>query len=237
MSLLYRIIEFLIERFATISYVILWILLIGLCLWSAKDSNKDYVSSEEMIPNKRDTIICLKEQSAKSLTESNVQSEEIDSNLNIVNLHEKEKMEKKKISKGSLTDILVRKCPTPKNSKKSKSYSVQKADSKYVNNKKLPKDASSSKENIAFKETGFGYLTVSLENAYEYGYGYVIIDGNFWKKDEYNTTPLKILLPVGNHKVQVQRDGFVTSPEYVTISVEKDAEKQVSFILVPKTNE
>ena len=91
MSLLYRIIEFLIERFATISYIILWILLIGLCLWSAKDSNKDYVSSEEMIPNKRDTIICLKEQSAKSLTESNVQSEEIDSNLNIVNLHEKEK--------------------------------------------------------------------------------------------------------------------------------------------------
>ena len=236
MSSLYRIFEFLKDRFETISYVTLWILLIGLCLWSTKDSNRDYDFTEETIPNEIDTINFLKEQKTKSLIESNINLTEIDSNLDKRILVEDLTVEKKNINKSSSTDILVRKSPTPKESKKSKSDAIHKADPKYANNKKLSKDASSSKEIIAFKETGFGYLTITLENVYEYGYGYVVIDSKLWQQDEYNTTPLKIMLPVGNHKVEVKRDGFVSSPEHVTISIEKDVEKRVSFSLIPKKN-
>jgi hypothetical protein len=74
-----------------------------------------------------------------------------------------------------------------------------------------------------FKETGFGVINVVLKNAHEYGYGYVFINGSIWQKEGYSTTPLKIKLPVGSHKIEVKREGFHSSPVDTMVNIEKDA--------------
>lgn len=214
----------------------LFILLLLICLWSLKVPNRDQAFSEEVMLNKIDTTDFLKEQEAESWRESNIKLTEFDKNLDTGNSVEEEKVEKRNIDRSSSNDILVQKFLKLKEIDKFESQAIQKADPKYVNNKKSPRDTSYSKEFSAFKEKGFGYLSITLANAHEYGYGYVTIDGSLWQQGEQNTTPLKIKLPVGNHRVEVKRDGFVSSPEYKSIFIEKNVEKRVSFILIPEKN-
>ncbi|MBN2011656.1 hypothetical protein JW960_20165 [candidate division KSB1 bacterium] len=79
----------------------------------------------------------------------------------------------------------------------------------------------------------YGQLAITLANAHEYGFAYVYIDHQLWKLGDYNTTPLKIELPVGKHVVSVKRENFSCSPTDTTIYVEKATVKQVQFNLIP----
>jgi hypothetical protein len=229
----YRII-LLLKRFETVIFVTLFILLLSFCLWSLKVPNKNQAFSEEVILNKIDTTDFLKEQEEESWRENNVKLIEIDKNLYHEKSVEEEKVEQSNIDRSSSNDILVQQFPKPKDLDTLEPQTIQKVNPKYVSNKKSKRGTSYSEEFSAFKEKEFGYLTIILENAHEYGYGYVAIDGNLWQQGEYNTTPLKITLPAGNHKVEVKRDGFVSSPKYVNIFIEKNVEKRISFTLIPK---
>jgi hypothetical protein len=84
---------------------------------------------------------------------------------------------------------------------------------------------------------GFGTLTIILANAMEVGYGYVYINGELWQQGQYNTTPLKIELPVGSTRVTVKRNGFIASPADTLIMVEANMAKKISFILTPNKND
>ena len=90
------------------------------------------------------------------------------------------------------------------------------------------------KINYIFPEKTYGSLIVTLKNAFEYGYGYVYIDNNIWQEGGNNTTPLKIKLLTGNHKIEIKRTNFSCSPTDTTILIEKDIEKRISFTLVPE---
>lgn len=224
------------KGFEAVIFVIVFILLFLICLWSLKDPNRDQAYSEEVKLNKIDTSDFLKEQETESWNDSNIELTKIGENLDTVNSVEEETVENRNIDVNSSKNILVQQFPKLKKRDKLKPQAIQKAVPKYVSNKKSKQDASYSKKFSALKEKELGCLTVILGNAREYGYGYVAIDGNLWQQGEYNTTPLKITLPVGNHKVEVKRDGFVSSPMYATIFIEKDVEKQVAFTLIPNKN-
>ena len=83
-------------------------------------------------------------------------------------------------------------------------------------------------------ERGYGELSVVLTNAAEYGFAYVFINDVLWNKGGYNTTPIKITLPVGRYKVSVQRENFSCTPTDTTIIIGKDDKKQLSFTLIPR---
>lgn len=89
--------------------------------------------------------------------------------------------------------------------------------------------------NHDFTKIEYGKVAVSLKNAFEYGFGFVYIDGRIWPEKR-NTTPLEINLPVGLHKVEVKRDGFVASPVDTTIEVKSKVKVYVSFLLSKKEN-
>jgi len=75
-----------------------------------------------------------------------------------------------------------------------------------------------------------GSVAVSLSNAAEFGFAYVYIDGKPWEGNS-KTTPLEVELPVGVHKISVNRDGFTASPEEQVVNVESQKTKFVSFTL------
>ena len=50
-----------------------------------------------------------------------------------------------------------------------------------------------------------GKVAISLKNAFEFGFGYVYVDGKIWH-DKHNTTPLEISLEAGPHRIEVRRD-------------------------------
>lgn len=78
-----------------------------------------------------------------------------------------------------------------------------------------------------------GKVAVSIKNAFEFGFGYVYVDGKIWQK-KHNTTPLEVNLEVGSHKIAVRREGFVTIPADTTIVVDKNRTQFVSFKLTKK---
>jgi hypothetical protein len=82
-----------------------------------------------------------------------------------------------------------------------------------------------------FDELKYGYLSVTVSNALQYGYGYVHIDGKLWQDNESNTTPLRLKLPVGLHQIEVKREDFFCIPADTSIFVDENTEKLVSFRL------
>jgi len=79
----------------------------------------------------------------------------------------------------------------------------------------------------------YGKIAVSLKNAFEFGFGYVYVDGKIWQ-EKHNTTPLEVNLEVGSHKIEVRREGFVNIPADTTIVVGKNTTQFVSFRLTKK---
>jgi len=75
-----------------------------------------------------------------------------------------------------------------------------------------------------------GKVAVSLKNAFEFGFGYVYVDGKIWQK-KHNTTPLEVNLEAGSHKIEVRREGFVTIPADTTIVVGTNRTHFISFRL------
>ena len=82
-----------------------------------------------------------------------------------------------------------------------------------------------------FNNIEFGKVAISLKNAFEFGFGFVYVDGKIWQ-EKHNTTPLELSLEVGPHKIEVRRDGFVALPSDTTIVVAKDTKEFTSFRLL-----
>ncbi len=82
-----------------------------------------------------------------------------------------------------------------------------------------------------FSAIEFGKVAISLKNAFEFGFGYVYVDGKIWH-EKHNTTPLELRLEVGPHKIEVRRDGFVALPADTTIVVAKNSKEFASFRLI-----
>jgi len=224
------------SRFETVIFIMLFILLLVGCLWSLKTPDRNTILMEEVVQNKLDTTNFSKELEAEKWIEDDINS--IDSNLKLNRADSTDggKEEDRTVDSGRSNEIFDQQFSKIKKSDKLESQPILVAEEKSIKRKKLPRGPSYSAEIPVVKETGFGNLTITLANAHEYGYAYVAIDDKLWQQGEYNTTPLKIRLPVGNHKVEVRRDGFVSSPAHTAIFIEKDVEKRVSFILSPKKN-
>jgi serine/threonine protein kinase len=75
---------------------------------------------------------------------------------------------------------------------------------------------------------GHGEVAVVLENAAQYGYAYVSIDGSDGKNQ---TTPWRAKLPVGRHKIRAFRDGFETVPIDTVVNVPLNREIVITFRL------
>jgi hypothetical protein len=206
------------------------------CLWSLKTPNRNTALTEEVALNKIDSTDFKKEQEAESWKKNGIKLTDINHNLDAGNLAKPNRKEENNIDTGSKNEIFVQQSPKPKERNKAEYQPILKAKTKSVNNSKLSRSTSQSNQFQILKEKEFGYLTITLANAHEYGYGYVAVDGKLWQQGEYNTTPLRIKLPIGYHRVEVKRDGFVCSPEYKSVFIEKNVEKRVSFILIPENN-
>ena len=87
-----------------------------------------------------------------------------------------------------------------------------------------------SESTITFdaEKIGYGQLAVVLENAFQFGYAFVSVDG---KESKNQTTPFRVKLPVGRHKVRVSREGFVAVPNDTIVHVALDQEVVVPFRL------
>jgi serine/threonine protein kinase len=84
------------------------------------------------------------------------------------------------------------------------------------------------RHDFGFVETG--KVAISLKNAAEYGFGYVYVDDKLWDGRS-NTTPLEIELPVGKHKIQVQRQGFTAWPPETLVNVRAGETVHTAFRL------
>ncbi|MFQ5751159.1 MAG: protein kinase [bacterium] len=84
--------------------------------------------------------------------------------------------------------------------------------------------------NHDFSVVELGRVAISLENAFEVGFGYLYVDGELWS-DGNNTTPIEISLPVGSHTISVARDGYFCVPQDTTITVKKGTPLYLSFHL------
>jgi len=199
-----------------------------------KTPNGNTVLTEELAPTEIDTTDLKKELEAVSWQEDDLKFSDINNDLDAGNLTKHTKAEETNIETGSTNEIFVQQTPKPKENDKAESQPILRANTKPINSRKISPGNSHSNQVPVFKEKEFGYLSITLANAHEYGYGYVAIDGNLWQQGGQNTTPLKIKLPVGNHRIEVKRDGFVSSPEYKFIFIEKNVETRVSFILIPE---
>ncbi len=82
---------------------------------------------------------------------------------------------------------------------------------------------SSSVISYQAEDIGYGELSVVLDNAVMYGYAYVTIDGKSTKR----TTPMRIKLPVGTHRIKIFRDGFRAVPSDTVIHIPPDSDKQL----------
>ena len=81
-----------------------------------------------------------------------------------------------------------------------------------------------------FNTIEYGKIAISLKNAFEFGFGYVYVDGKIWP-EKHNTTPIEINLEVGSHKIEVRREGFATLPADTAIVVGNNTIQFVSFRL------
>jgi len=81
-----------------------------------------------------------------------------------------------------------------------------------------------------FSTIEYGKIAISLKNAFEFGFGYVYVDGKIWP-EKHNTTPIEINLEVGSHKIEVRREGFATLPADTAIVVGNNTTQFVSFRL------
>ncbi len=79
-------------------------------------------------------------------------------------------------------------------------------------------------------QIGYGQISVILKNPAQYGYAFVVIDGN---ESSRMTTPARLKLPVGRHQIKVFRQGFVGIPEDTTIFVRQNEDKIIRFLLKP----
>lgn len=79
-----------------------------------------------------------------------------------------------------------------------------------------------------FTQVEYGKVAVALNNAHEFGFGYVYVNGELWQ-EKHNTTPIELRLPVGVHTIAVKRDGFTASPPEVKVEVEENTTKRVAF--------
>ncbi|UCE07300.1 MAG: hypothetical protein JSW07_04515 [bacterium] len=233
MPIRYRIM-LLLKRFETGLFIMLFVLLVMVCLWSLKTPNRNTVLTEELELNKKDSTDFKKDSETESWQENGTKLTDINNNLDAGNLAKLRKTEESNIDTGSINEIFIQQSPKLKERDKVESQPITGANKKSVNSRKLSRGTSYSNQFPVFKKKEFGYLSITLANAHEYGYGYVAIDGSLWQEGEQNTTPLKIKLTVGNHRVEVKRDGFVSSPGYKSIFIEKNVEKRVSFILIPE---
>ncbi|MGQ9854696.1 MAG: serine/threonine protein kinase [Candidatus Oleimicrobiaceae bacterium] len=77
----------------------------------------------------------------------------------------------------------------------------------------------------------FGELAVVVENASEVGYGYVLIDGQEWKSGGTSATPMRTLVPGGQHRVRLVRDGFRAVPTDTTVVVQPGQQLRLGFRL------
>jgi hypothetical protein len=234
MALWDRIIFFLRIRFESLIFWVLFILLVMISLWSLKIPNRSSLITEDIVLDKIDSTDSNKQPGEVNPIESNINFIDINKNLDQGDSTEGEKPEERTVDRDGLNDILIKQFPEQKKPDKLESQAGLGADKISINNKKLPRRKSYSTEHPVFEEKAFGYLVITLKNAHKYGYGYVFIDGTIWQQGEYNTTPLKIRLPVGYHKVEVKRDNFFSSPVDTAIFIAKGMEKRVSFVLIPK---
>ncbi|NOY59662.1 MAG: protein kinase [Calditrichaeota bacterium] len=65
-------------------------------------------------------------------------------------------------------------------------------------------------------ELGAGVLSVVLSNALRYGYAFVVVDNNEANK---KTTPFRIPLRAGRHRLRILRDGYRASPRDTVVVV------------------
>jgi len=65
-------------------------------------------------------------------------------------------------------------------------------------------------------ELGDGVLSVVLSNALRYGYAFVVVDENEADK---KTTPLRMPLRAGRHRVRIVREGYRASPQDTIVVV------------------
>ncbi|MBC7187492.1 MAG: protein kinase [Calditrichaeota bacterium] len=79
----------------------------------------------------------------------------------------------------------------------------------------------------------FAELAVVVENAAEVGYGYVLIDGQEWKSGGTSATPMRTLVPAGQHRIRLVRDGFRAVPTDTTVSLHPGQQMRVGFRLYP----
>ncbi len=79
----------------------------------------------------------------------------------------------------------------------------------------------------------FGNVTIVIDNAREYGYGYVVIDGEEWRSGGTSATPMRTRLPAGRHRIKIVRDGFETVPLDTVVTVHAGGNMNLSFILRP----
>jgi len=223
-----RIIFLFKSRFESLIFWALLILLLVISWWSLKLPNQSSLMTEPTMVNKIESTDSRKQQQQENWRESNIASADIYTNLDQSNSTEGEKPGESTIDRDRSNDLLIQQFPEQKNLDKLKYQAMLGAD-----DKKLPKSPSYSTENPVFKEKVYGYLIITLKNAHEYGFGYLFIDDIIWQQGEYNTTPLKVKLPVGYHKIAIKRDNFFSSPIDTSIFVEKEVAKRISFILIP----
>lgn len=92
---------------------------------------------------------------------------------------------------------------------------------------------STTPEVISFdaEQLGHGFLTVSITNAAEYGYGYVRVDNEAQNR---GATPVRLKLTAGPHQVRLSRDGFKAIPSDTVVVVKKGEETFLFFLLKPE---
>ena len=79
----------------------------------------------------------------------------------------------------------------------------------------------------------FGNVTIIIDNAREYGYGYVVVDGEEWRSGGTSATPMRTRLPAGRHRIKIVRDGFETAPLDTVVTVHAGGNVHLSFTLKP----
>jgi len=77
---------------------------------------------------------------------------------------------------------------------------------------------------------GNGTLSVVLENALQYGYAYVTLDD----KNESRSTPVRFTLPVGWHRIQIEREGFSVTPNDTLVFVKPDERLVIDCHITPR---
>ncbi|MDZ7272219.1 MAG: PEGA domain-containing protein, partial [candidate division KSB1 bacterium] len=94
-------------------------------------------------------------------------------------------------------------------------------------------DPSGPREFTPRVELQFAEVAVVVENAAEVGYAYVFIDGQEWKSGTTSATPMRTLVPAGQHRVRLVRDGFRAVPTDTTVLLAPGERVRLGFKLFP----